>query len=97
MSLLIRNENYTPTEEECIKAINNNLNDYYIIAARGDIPITYKMKIVALQSFRREKRNIGNIGNNLPQMTDEWFIITQLQGFSTTPPRYREPFGCKLY
>ena len=96
MSSLIRNENYRPTENECVMAINNNLTDYYIIVARGDINITYKMKKAAYESFKRERRNIKNIGNSLPQMSDEWFINTQLQGFSSIPSRYSEPFGHRL-
>ena len=63
-----------PTNDQCIDAINESLNAYYIICHRGDVFITQSMKYVALDSFRRERNQFGFLYNG---QTDEWFMQTQ--------------------
>lgn len=93
MSNKIRCETYSPTEAECIEAISENLNNYYIIAARGDIAITHKMKKVAFNLFQKARKDWKN---GLYGMSEDWFIHTQLRGWAPVPPRFVVPFGKHL-
>ncbi len=83
------------TEADCIKFILNDLKYYYIISGRGDIVITYGMKKAALESFIKERKN-KFLYSSLSQVTEKWFIDTQLQGWYLIPKRYDFPFGESL-
>lgn len=92
MSSKVRDEGYSPTEADCIEAIAEDLNNYYIIAARGDIAITHTMKNVAFESFQKAKKARMS---GLYAKSDEWFISTQLQGWAPIPKRFMYPFGTR--
>ncbi len=93
MSAKIRDESCTPTEEDCIAAINESLDNYYLIAARGDIAITFQMKRAAYNMFVTGK---WSMGGTLSRISADWFLRTQLQGFGPIPPRFTEPFGRRI-
>ena len=92
MSSKVRDERYSPTETDCIEAISEDLNNYYIIAARGDITITHRMKKAAFESFQKAKKARMS---GLYAMSDEWFISTQLQGWAPRMQRFLTPFGTR--
>jgi hypothetical protein len=90
--------NKVPTEEVCIEKISNDLNYYYIVVQRGDIPITPNMKKAAFSRFKSIKENpmkfkLKNESHSLLEMSDNTFIKTQLQGWECTPKKYDYPFG----
>ena len=86
----ICNESYIPTELECICAIEKDLNSYYIIASRRDIPITTIIKYVTYEKFKKEKKKPFS---GLAESSDKWFIDTQLDGFGYIPPLYKRAFN----
>ena len=90
MSSKIKDLLYIPTEEECIRAICLELNNFYVISQRGDITITSNMKVAAFQMFRKTKQNPLS---GLSDATDAWFIRTQLRGWRTVLPRSVLPYG----
>lgn len=90
----IFNETIIPTEKECLDSISNSLSNYYIIAARGDITITYRMKLQVLESFRHERRDLSS---GLYKVSEQWFIVTQLKGFHPVPARYTTAFGYPVH
>lgn len=86
----ICDEAYSPTESECIKAISDDVNNYYIIVGRGDIDVTHMMKKAAFDAFDRERKKPFS---RLKYMTDNWFIRTQIQGWNPQPRKCIVPFS----
>lgn len=96
MTSKVRDESYSPSEADCLEAIKENLNNYYVIAARGgDITITHRMKKEAFESFQKVKK--GRLITSLHAMPDEWFIRTQLQGWAPILKRFTYPFGSLIH
>lgn len=89
----ICDEHCIPSEDDCLKAIAEDLGNYYVIVARGDITITHRMKYAAFNTFSRERKDPLS---GLRHVTEDWFVRTQLRGLGPKIARFTEPFGKRL-